>query len=502
MAQPLGNRLPGIVVTITADAGLIAPFGFERFPCIIGKGDIEIPKERNLVVSHETAGGTDSLPDSAQTIYQIGAAPGIITYDEIRDYTHTAGTNAIDWSPSGPSAKEPTAGTNYYVSYTVEMPTSAFEPILYLDEDLMLQERGIESIFSDTDLRNDLVTAARLAFKNGATGVIVAQLDFKGANTTIIPTASTQWADPLDPTGDEMSTAYDVADVKVDKIEEFKLWLVPLDPSSLPTVLDPLAEKTFPAGGDNNTRWYLHAIKASAPTEARERTVFGVVPQGTRLSSLLDTARGFRETGGGDRMVITGTKGLTDIEASAVAVSIFTRTGDIVPVSFLNAATAGLFSRSRIGAPNNSAAIGGVSVLDDWTIPEARVLRGGGVIPYKVRANLTRMIIPISTDTTSAFTEDLSVQDIADYLRGFIRLRLFDAFSNVNITADTEGSLIAALSSLLEGLIKDRILVAFTDIQATQRTDEPRKIDMRGKVKPAFPLRWIDVDLVFTANIS
>lgn len=506
MPRPLRNRLPGIVVTIEPDVGIIGPAGFERFPCIVGYGDIEIPKERALAITRNaTASGSwktatqDALTESVATVYQSGRSPGLTHYRQPTDFVVVDGEDAdgnpislIDWADG---STVPDADAVYYVSYTVQMPSTAFEPTLYLDEDLLVRERGAEVIFSDENEINPLVTASRLAFAQGAPGVIVTQLDFLGFNSPSDEDAA--WENPLDPNGADMATAYSIAIGKVDKIEEFKLFLVPLDPSTNPSD----STKNFPGGADQNARWHDHAILASDPEEGRERTLLAAIPIGTTLDGLRNIAQAYKDTGGGQRFVVPGVKGRNSDEASSVSISIESVNGAVVPTTFLNAIMAGLLTGSPIGAPNNNAPVSNVALFDDWTIPEARVLRGDGVVPYKTRSGRVRMVIPITSDTTNAFTEDLSLQDIADYLRAFIRVKLFDQFRNVNITGDTEGAIVAALSSLLNGLVLDQILVGFTGIQANQRTDEPRKIDVRGKAKPAFPLRWIDVDLEFTATI-
>lgn len=503
----VGNRLPGIIVTIVPDVGLIAPFGFERFPAIIGWGDIEIVTQRSLAVTRSSSGDTDILGDLVVSLFQIGLAPGITQFHPSPDSTPdfqlvtTSDTDgnpvsAIQWLGGGSSPK---TGKTYYISYTTEMPSSAFTPVLYLDEGLMTRERGKESIFSDSALINPLVAAARLAFKNGAEGVLVCQLDYRAESSVLVPEATSAWEDPLNPQGSELDQAYDVAVQQLDKVEEFKLWLVPLDPVRLPEELDPTGRREM--GEANNSRWFVHASLASSPAEGRERTLLGNVPQGSILDALLNTASAFAATGGGERFVVTGAKGEGGINPSTVAVTIFSRSNDLVNVSFLNAAMAGLFSASGIGDPNNSAPVSGVRLLADWTVNEAKLLRGGGVIPFKTRSDLTTMLIPITCDTTSAFTEDLSVQDTADYMRAFIRIRLFGIYRNTKITAQTESAVAASLASLLDGLIADDIIVDFSDIVATQRKDEPRLIEVSGRVKPAFPLRWLDVELEFTANL-
>lgn len=503
----VGNRLPGIIVTIVPDVGLIAPFGFERFPAVIGFGDIEVITQRSLAVTRNPSGDTDQLSDLLVSLFQIGLAPGITQFRpspatvpdfEIVELTDDDGNpvSGIRWLPGGTA---PRTGKTYYISYTTEMPSSAFTPVLYLDEGLMLRERGRESIFSDSSLINPVVAAARLAIKNGAEGVILTQLDYRAENSVLVPEATSAWQDPLDPTGAELDEAYDVAVQQIDKVEEFKLWLVPLDPVRLPEDLDPSGRREM--GESNNSRWFVHASLASSPVEARERTLLGNVPQGTILDALRNTASAFADTGGGERFVVPGAKGEGGIKPSTVSITVFSRSNDLVCVSFLNAAMAGLFSASEIGAPNNSAPISGVRMLADWTVNEAKLLRGSGVIPFKTRSDLTTLLIPITCDTTSAFTEDLSIQDTADYMRAFIRIRLFGIYRNTKITAQTESAVAASLASLLDGLISDNIIVDFSDIVATQRKDEPRLIEVRGRVKPAFPLRWLDVELEFTANL-
>lgn len=513
MASPVGNRLPGIVVTINPDIGLIQPLGFERFPAVIGIGDREIISRTNFLVTRGS-GTDDVLPEKIVTLFQIGKAPGITQYRQgsghysIVDVTVDGKTvSAIRWAGTATNPAQPAAGGRYYISWTKAIPSMAFTWNLWLDENLLLQSLGRESMFSDNSLINPLIAAARIALHQGSPGVITVQLDARGEHSAIIPGASAGWVNPLDPTGAELDVAEDAAVYELDKIEEFKLWVVPLDPESYPEELDPRTDD-FPNGHramveSNNARWFVHVNIASSPDEARERTLFGIVPQGTVLETLLDTAGAFRETGGGQRFALPGTKGVEPNENSSIQIQVNTRVGDMVPNGYLSAAAAGCLCAGEIGAPNNSAPLTDVKLLGNWTLPEAKTLRGAGVMPFKIRQGLTTLVMPISSDTTSAFTEDLSVQDVADYLRQFLRIRIFDAYRNTKITASTEGAIEGTVKSLLDGLVNSNILVSYdpASVQANQRKDEPRLMELRARVKPAYPLRWIDATVEFTAAI-
>lgn len=515
MASSVGSRLPGIEVEIVADAGLIQPIGTERFPAIIGIGDKEIVSRVNFLVKRGT-GTDDDLPEKVESLFQIGKAPGITQYSTIAgDFEIVSKLDAdgdpissIRWLGTAGNPSQPAAGQNYYVSWTIAMPSSAFTSQLYLDEQEMLRELGGESMFSANTLINPLVAAARLALRQGAPGVYVTQLDFRGEHSSIVPSASSGWVNPLDPTGGELDVAYEAAVYELDKVEMFKLFVCPLDPASYPDSIDPTHRRSM--AEDNNARWFVHVNIASAPDEGRERTLFGVMPQGTVLETLLDTATAYRQTSspqtgisGGARFALPASKGETPDEACSVQITVNSRVGNVVPLGYLSAATAGVLCANEIGAPNNSAPIGGVTLLGNWTLPEARILRGGGVMPFKTRQGLTTLLMPITVDTTSAFTEDLSVQDIADYLRAFVRIRLFDLYRNTKITSSTTGAIEASVRSLLDGLVANNILVSYdpASIKAVQRKDEPRLIELRGTVKPAFPLRFINAKFVFTAAI-
>jgi len=543
MPLSTGERLPGIVVTIE-NQGIIAPAGFERFPAIIGRGDYEVIKERNLGLTRSSTTSYDDLraePSTSPvvTVWGVGRAPGATQFSEGTDYTITPSPSStvparVEWAPGG---AEPPVGTKYFLNYTVEIPASAFEPLLYLDEQLMIRERGSELFFSsvlaDDREVNPLVAAGRLAFKNNAPGVVILQLDFHPSvtgNGSLPGVTALDWGDPLNPTTVppiggtlEMEPSYDIAVQKINKVEEFKLWLVPMDPGSDPD----RADWTF--GEDNNSRFFIHALSASAPDEGRERTLLGSYPRGTDLTLMTAIAESFKEQANpfdenqtaGNRIALPGVKGPPgDLDGhtvrSAVAIQVGTISGSTASattlgsnqnVNFLMAATGGLLAGSFIGAPNNFAPISGVTLYDSWILDEARELRRNGVIPFKRRradiANLgTIMAIPITVDTTNVFTEDLSVQDTADYLRQFVRLRLFDLYRNTKITADTEGAIETSVTSILQTLVQDRILAEFRDVQAQQDTIEPRRIFVRARVKPAFPLRFLDVNFAFVASFE
>jgi len=456
----MADRLPGVIVKITAETGVVVPRTYERFPVIIGQGETELLIE-NEAVLHTGVGSADVLQRTpVHRVISIGDIPNQSKYTSPHDYSLVG--NTIDWSASG---DEPSSGSIYYVSYTTEVPATAYTPTLYFDENLIFPTHG-NRVRVDGSI-NPVVVGSNLAFLSGALGVIVAQLDLRSA------------VDPAHPTGQEIEDAYTDATTgiieKLEKITDFKLFLVPLDAGLLGTQYA-------------NDLLFNHAVVASLPENKQERTVIAAVETGTTAAQFEALAQNYAN----ERMVVPAAPN------GEVSVSGFSGTYD---QTYLSAGFAGLLCSRGIGRAVTDQVVRNVGLVDDFTPRQMRDFVRVGVSPFTTRDTLTRAVFPITTDTTNSVVEDLAVQDIADYTRRTWREVLQRNFIGIPITASTPQVLEAASRTILDDMISNGILADYEDIRAVQDASEPRLIEIYGRVKPAFPLQFIDVNFVFTGSL-
>ena len=79
-------RVPGIIVRIVNDTGIIAPPIFQRYPVIIGEGDpyrtISDYRIRKTADDYDGLGAITTVND----IVSVGDLPGIASYVATTDY--------------------------------------------------------------------------------------------------------------------------------------------------------------------------------------------------------------------------------------------------------------------------------------------------------------------------------------------------------------------------------------------------------------------------------
>jgi len=450
-------RPPGAVVTIINDTGLIAPPLFERYGVIIGVGDAYRIVRNQAVV--RSAGSVDNL-QSISTINEISSAgdlPSVSNYTS-SDYTLVAG-NRISWVGASNS---PTLGDTYYVTFTETRPASAYVPRLYFDENLIYQDHG-EGLMT-SGVINDVSVGGSLALNAGGKGVIVAQLDLSGATS------------PNSPTNSELELAFIAMRNELNKILDYKLFLVPMSSGTLDTTS---AASIF----------FNHAVLASQPENKQERTVIAALAEGTSYTAAATFAQSYAH----ERMVVPL------VPQATCSVAGYTGTHDM---RFYNAALSGLITSGPIGQTFSDSIVPNVSFTDNFTPAELKYLVQRGVSPAKVRGEVTRNVMAITTDTTDARTESLGVQDIADYVKKYWRESVYAIYRNKRINQNLVVQIRGSSVNILESLIRDEVISDYRAVTVAQDTTEPRKVNIAGKIQPAYSLQWMDVNFVFVLTFT
>ena len=452
-------RVPGIIVRIVNDTGIVAPPIFERYPTIIGQGDpYRLITDQKLT---RGAGSADPLPtvSTIHSIISVGDLPGVTKYTSGFHGYNLIG-NTINWSGA---TLYPTATNSYYVTYTETRSASAYTPMLYFDENLIYADHG-NGLRIDGSI-NDVAVGGSLALNAGAGGVIIAQLDLTSAT------------DQYNPTNSELETAFiDMRDA-LDKITDYKLFLIPMSSGTLDTTS---AANIF----------FNHAVICSQPEKKQERTVIGVLEMGT---SYLDAAT-FAQTYAHERMVVPVVP-----DATITVVGYGTTTYDM---RFYNCALGGKLCSVPIGRNISDEILPGITFDDNYTPDEQQYLVQRGVSPGKISGEVVRNIMSITTDTSSALTEDLGVQDIKDYVKKYWREALFNLYKNAPINDSLIGQIKVSSISILDQLSSDNLVAEYKAITVAQDITEPRKVNVTGKIKPAFGLQWMDITFTFVLSFG
>jgi len=450
-------RIPGIIVRIVNDTGNVAPAAYERFPVIIGTGDVYrvITNEKIL----RGTGSTDTLsaPTAVNAIASIGDLPGISKYVATTDYTLIG--NTVSWAGA---ADAPTAGEYYYTTYTDTRAASAYTPTLYFDENLIYADHG-NTIKSDGEI-NDVSVGGMLALNAGSNGVIIAQLDTRLA------------VDRENPTNSELEVEFTEVITALEKITDYKLLLVPMSSGTLDT--------TTAA-----TILFNHAVVASQPENKQERTVIGALEKAQGYVAVATFAQSYAH----ERMVAPAVPNTTT-QVGGIGVT------DTYDMRFYNAALAGKLCSVGIGRTISDETIPGVTFDDNYSPAEANYLVQRGVSPAKISGDVARNIMAITTDTTSALTEDLGVQDTKDYVKKYWREGLWRIYKNSPITGALPGAIKQSSVSILDSLIDRSIVAEYKSLTATQDSSEPRRVNVTGKIKPAFGLQWMDITFTFVLS--
>jgi hypothetical protein len=439
----MAERAPGVIVTVVPDVAAVAPPLFERYPCIIGAGETELPYyDEN--VERAAYGDIDPLAHSGvNRILQIGDIPGQDKYEEGVDFVLTG--DSVEWLPGG---SRPVTGVTYYVSYTTDLPASAFLPKLYFDGNTIISEHGNKTKVAGGI--NPAVVAAIIALDNGSKGVYIIQLD---------------------PSKGSLDNQYLDAIEKLATIQDVKLFVVPLDVDS-----------------DVTAALFNHCVIFSTPQRKQERTLVVPVAKNTDYATFRNMPSLFRHKRAHIPACYNGE--VTLIGFSGTFNQVYAGVADIAK-----------WCSGDVGQTYSDEPLSDFQCIADFTGPQIDNLVGVGVSPIKSGSGIPRLVMGITTDVSTAINEDLGIQDIEDYVKKYWRDGMWGIYRNARIVPGFADQLVNSSIGMLERLITDKIVTAYRDISAIPDPVEPRKFRMFGRIQPTFSLQWLDVEWVFSASV-
>ena len=463
---------PSVKVTSIANNRIINISDDVRIPAIVGPG----PTTRTITDTPIARGSAnyDLLPTSgsAVTITKVASYPGASATDTrwslngagVQKYYNTSGsTGSVYWSTSVVAGtNKPLLGETYYLSYTYPVPSTQYDPQLFVDSsDVRAFYGGETTLGIGTTGVGALTMGANLALENGAPAVICLQ-----TNGTL--TSATTWSDAF---------------AKLKKKDNIG-YLVPLaSGSSIKTVAHSAA--------------ILHVNQESAPSIGHEQSaILGAYNVMTVEN------------------IVTATTAIDDNRVIyLVPGTSVTRTlsdGTVVPIdgAWIAAALAGLLtSQEKVITPVTGKVITGFTIPDNQYEPyNMNRMAVNGACIIAARSGVSKIRHALTTDPTSADTSEISVVAADDLVRRITRTKLTDRFVGKGVVIDdsTMAAVESTIASIWGAMKRERLISNYgtkTDpttgevpISANRDAAEPTKINVTGAIQFLYPLNYINVE--------
>jgi len=498
---------PGVYIKIQDVVIPAAPAGL-LIPAVIGTG------KKTITIVETVKKGVNNGQDILLKTPVIDLVSIIdknqTTYIKGVDYQLTS--DKVDWSLGG---AEPATGLDYYVTYTYLKGTSDYKPMLLSRLDDIITEFGPVDIASELDYGTTssatsstlvdstkawVVNAYQYMYVKITGGVGIGQERLIKSNTATALTIAPNW----DTTPDVTST-YSITDISENTLsigasitlnngasmvlctqsidDVYTQYKASLDGLKNQTCYVVLIMKGLATGNPLIADIKTHIDLMSQPVERRNRISI--------LGAPLNT------TSFGD--YVTVASGLSDSRVGYLAPSnwgmIFGSTEYIFDGSYGAAAIAGIITNPLYtsGEPISGKILSGFSsITDNFTRTEKNQMAAQGVMVVENKNGLFKIRHALSTDNSSAVTQEIKVTRIKDVLSDLIIRNLESAYINTrNVGNETLANISATISLLLQRTILSKDIVAFQNLGVVQNLVEPRQIDVSFQIKPVWDINWI-----------
>jgi len=470
----------GTTVEVLDNPRIISNQESARLPAIIGLGPVTRSVVDEAVV--RGSGSVDSLaayPGAGVSVTQIAKIPGILAntmaavavsdggqlYAPASASVSTAGQ--LTWTGSGENV--PAVNAVYYVTYNYDVPAAQFIPYTTGDKALIKARYGTENTTNGL-----LAIAGNLALENNAPQVILVQAS---------------------------GSAYNEANYKaaIDKLRK-------KDNVEQIVVVFPSGSVTRAQQQTLLTYAYSHVLAMNA--KKKERGMVSGSP------SVDYTADGFDSIGdlSTPASYLYRAHALKSADMTYVVPSVLTRvdeSGNTMQLdgNFAAVAVAAVQSaQSKRSTPITGFVVTGISIEDEkWEDTDMDVLGAGGCLVLQSKGGIITIRDAITTDGTSADTQEMSVRASRRLVQRSLRNGLDNQFTNKGLTIlpETPSNVSAGTRAILEGLVQDGEIFAYgktndpttgeTAISSVQDSIEPRRINTTCSVKYLYPLKWIQV---------
>lgn len=384
------------------------------------------------------------------------------------------GSGTLSW-PQGviPNANVdiPASGSVYYVSYSYNVPATQFNPAVFNDKTVILNQFGAEN-----NTNGLLSIGGSIVLENGGPAVLLCQVsgsvyneaNYKLAIDKLQKKSNIEQLIILFPSGSvtraqqESLLTYAYTHVQLMSANKRERGLLSGSPSTY------FASDGFDVIGDASTSG-TYGYRANI---LRNKNVGYVVP-----------SRGRRKDANGNYM---------ELDANYAAVAV---------------------AGAQSAQPLRSTPIGGYQIVgieienEKWNEFEMNQLGGYNCIVLESRDNVVTVRDFITTDPTSADTAEQSVVAQERLVKRSLRNGLDNVYKGkgVVITPEIPIDVQGTVRSILSSLVSQRELYAFgeTDnpltgeqkINAAIDATEPRRINITCSVRYLYPLKWMTVNV-------
>lgn len=457
-------RPPHVRVESIANNRIINISEEDRIVAIVGPG----PTTRSVTDEAVTrvsgsAPSIDRLANSKVTVTKVAAYPGATgSYGNWSgNYIWVPGTGGTDtgailWMSGSSGNGQPRDGETYYVTYTYPVPTTQYNPQLFVDSGDIENIYGIEASATGA-----ITTGAKIVLENGAPAVMCLQISGSVDSSLV-------WTNTLN---------------KLKK-KDMVSYVVPLASGS--------------NSDDVRTAVLTHCLNESSPDIGHEReAVFGLT-YGDNMSvdSYISTATAFSNK---RAILVTPGIGVTRTLSDG---RVKVLDGDYCAAAVAGAVTA----QEKPIYPITGKIIVGIEIPDDQYEPYDMNRMGAvGVCVLYSKSGVIKCRHAMTTDTASADTEEISVVAADDLVRRITRNKLEDQFlgKGIVVNPNTSRNVEAAVRAIWGQLVRNGSIYAFgtkndpttgeVPISAVQDSSEPRKILVTGSIKYLYPLNYINV---------
>ena len=469
-------RPPGVYPELLPTAGLVSLWRGARIPVIVGRGQYTIAAMEPVV--HQELHGTDMLSEAATSITRVGTYPGQSKYAELTDYVVT-GTLAspsanISWSPAN---NEPSVGSTYFVTYMKLVSSDQYSFHVYTDENELVRVHGEENT------TNLVSVGGVVALRQGCPAVGIVQIDLQ--HSQAYPSGG-----PSNPTPEDYYYAFTQA---LSVLEQ-------LDPSQCRIVVPMTVQE------DILTDYLSHVDEMSLTYNRRWRTIIrgraasSSLGNSTVRDAFVASSSGYASHESARRMTVVSPGEVFRVVRNSV-------TGRMERTLFdgcvLAAAAAGkICAHFNPAMPITNKTLASIQIGRVFSNADMNMMAGSGACVFYYKGANLKCRHGLTCDPTNANTQEISVVEIEDWIKVQSIYVLENRYVGSLFSEEIAASIRASVIAFWNQLVNDQVIyeVDSGSVSVTQDPNDPRICNVFGRVKPMYPLNWIDVRFRFYAG--
>jgi hypothetical protein len=173
--------------------------------------------------------------------------------------------------------------------------------------------------------------------------------------------------------------------------------------------------------------------------------------------------------------------------------------------SVLAAVAAGkICSYTNPAMPITMKDFGSISLGRTFSNADMNIMAGNGVAIFWYKGRAMKCRHGVTTDLTNANTQEISVVEIEDYVKVQSIFVLENRYIGAMFTPELLASIRASVISFWSQLVNAQVIAEYDSgsVSVSADPDDPRICNIFGRIKPIYPLNWIDIRFQFYAGGS